>query len=39
MKAREMIASFIDGNAGRLNDWLDEVYEPGRPTGGVQLLF
>lgn len=24
--AREMIASFIDGNSDRLNGWLDEVY-------------
>jgi len=31
MKAREMIASFIDGNAGRLNDWLEEVYHQDGP--------
>jgi len=26
-KAREMIASFIDGNSDRLEGWLDEIYE------------
>ena len=31
MKAREMIASFIDGNASRLNDWLEEVYHQDGP--------
>jgi len=31
MKAREMIASFIDGNASRLNDWLEEVYTQDGP--------
>lgn len=25
--AREMIASFIDGNADRLEGWLDEIYQ------------
>ena len=30
-KAREMIASFVDGNAGRLNKWLDEVYQQDGP--------
>lgn len=25
--AREMIASFIDGNSDRLQSWLDEIYE------------
>ena len=25
MKAREMIASFVDGTAARLNEWLEEV--------------
>lgn len=31
MKAKEMIASFIDGNADRLNQWLEEVYEQDGP--------
>ena len=26
-KAREAIASFIDGNASRIQSWLDEIYE------------
>lgn len=30
-KAKEMIASFIDGNADRLNQWLDEVYQQDGP--------
>ena len=30
-KAREMIASFIDGNSDRLNEWLEEVYERDGP--------
>jgi len=30
-KAREMIASFVDGNANRLNKWLDEVYKQDGP--------
>ena len=31
MKAREMIASFVDGNAARLNEWLEEVYHEDGP--------
>ena len=31
MKAREMIASFVDGNAARLNEWLEEVYQQDGP--------
>ena len=31
MKAKEMIASFIDGNAARLNQWLEEVYAQDGP--------
>lgn len=30
-KAREMIASFVDGNSERLGKWLDEVYEQDGP--------
>jgi hypothetical protein len=38
MKAREMIASFIDGNADRLNGWLDEVYERDGPRAAFQCF-
>mgnify|MGYP000143195755 CR=1 FL=1 len=27
VKAREAIASFIDGNSDRIQSWLDEIYE------------
>ena len=37
-KAREMIASFIDGNAGRLNKWLDEVYPQDGPRAAFQCF-
>jgi hypothetical protein len=37
-KAREMIASFIDGNAGRLNKWLDEVYKQDGPRAAFQCF-
>ena len=37
-KAREMIASFIDGNAGRLNKWLDEVYQQDGPRAAFQCF-
>lgn len=30
-KAKEMIASFVDGNADRLNQWLEEVYQQDGP--------
>ena len=33
--AREMIASFIDGNSDRLNGWLDEIYQ----TDGALAAF
>ena len=29
--AKEMIASFVDGNADRLKMWLDEIYERDGP--------
>lgn len=29
--AREAIAAFVDGNAERLNKWLDEIYEQDGP--------
>lgn len=29
--AREAIARFVDGNAERLNGWLDEIYEKDGP--------
>jgi len=29
--AREAIARFVDGNADRLNQWLDEIYERDGP--------
>ena len=29
--AREAIAAFVDGNADRLNGWLDEIYERDGP--------
>lgn len=37
-KAREMIASFIDGNAGRLNKWLEEVYHQDGPRAAFQCF-
>ena len=37
-KAKEMIASFIDGNADRLNGWLDEVYERDGPRAAFQCF-
>ena len=38
MKAREMIAGFIDGNADRLNGWLDEVYDRDGPRAAFQCF-
>jgi len=37
-KAKEMIASFIDGNSARLNKWLDEVYERDGPRAAFQCF-
>jgi hypothetical protein len=37
-KAKEMIASFIDGNSERLNGWLDEVYERDGPRAAFQCF-
>ena len=34
-RAREAIAAFVDGNADRLNKWLDEIYE----TDGAKDAF
>ncbi len=30
-RAKEAIAAFVDGNADRLNGWLDEIYEKDGP--------
>lgn len=30
-RAREAIAAFVDGNADRLNGWLDEIYTTSGP--------
>ena len=31
VNARETIAAFVDGNAARLNDWLDQIAETDGP--------
>jgi hypothetical protein len=31
VRAKEAIAAFVDGNADRLNGWLDEIYEKDGP--------
>lgn len=36
--AREAIARFVDGNAERLNGWLDEVYERDGPRAAFQCV-
>jgi hypothetical protein len=36
--AREAIARFVDGNADRLNGWLDEVYMQDGPKAALQCF-
>jgi hypothetical protein len=38
MKAREMIASFVDGNADRLQQWLDEVHDRDGPLAAIKCF-
>ncbi len=37
-RAREAIAAFVDGNAGRLNKWLDEIYEQDGPKDAFNCM-
>ncbi len=36
--AREAIGRFVDGNADRLNGWLDEIYESDGPKAAFQCF-
>ena len=36
--AREAIARFVDGNADRLNGWLDEIYAADGPKAAFQCF-
>lgn len=36
--AREAIARFVDGNAERLNGWLDEIYEKDGPAAAFKAV-
>jgi hypothetical protein len=37
--AREAIARFVDGNAGRLQEWLDDIAEQDGPKAAFQCLI
>jgi hypothetical protein len=38
VNAREAIAAFIDGNAGKLQQWLDEVYKQDGPKAALDCF-
>jgi len=38
-RARETIAQFVEGNADRLNGWLDKIEKENGRVGGVQGFY
>ena len=38
-EAREAIISFVDANAGRLQEWLEEIYEEKGATEAVRMML